>query len=89
MAQLNKVDMLIGGRVRLRRIQLGIALASLAANVRIPEGRLQAFEAGRERIGAQLLVEIARALGVPSAYFFQAPILEDPAEVALKHKFES
>jgi transcriptional regulator with XRE-family HTH domain len=73
MTQLNNMDTLIGRRIRLREIQLGIETKSLAASVRITEARLQAFEAGRDSIGAELLAEIAGALGVSSAYFFSAP----------------
>ena len=86
MAQLNKIDMLIGGRVRLRRIRLGMERATLAASLNISIARLQAFEAGRERIGAQFLVDFARALGVPPAYFFQTPKFEVSAVAVLQHK---
>jgi transcriptional regulator with XRE-family HTH domain len=73
MTQFNNVDTLIGRRIRPRKIQLGIETKSLAASVKITEARLKAFEAGRESIGAELLAEIAGALGVSSAYFFSAP----------------
>lgn len=73
MAQVNNADTLIGRRIRLRRIQLGIKTKSLAASVKITEARLQEFEAGRENISAELVAEIAGALGVSSAYFFSAP----------------
>lgn len=85
MAQLSKVNQLVGGRVRLRRIQLKIGLASLAASVKIPETQLKAFEAGRERISAKLLVELARALGVRPAYFFQNPVLKESAIAVLTY----
>jgi transcriptional regulator with XRE-family HTH domain len=83
MAKFNKIDVLVGGRVRLRRIQLGIEPASLALTAKIEESRLQAFEAGRERIGAKFLVVFAHALEVPPAFFFQNPIIKDPAPVAV------
>lgn len=86
MAQLNKIDMLIGGRVRLRRIQLGMERTTLAASANISIPRLQAFEAGRERIGAQFLADFASALGVPPAYFFQTPKFADSAVTVLMHK---
>jgi hypothetical protein len=73
MTQINNADTLIGRRIRLRRIQLGLKPKSLAAGVKITEARLQEFEAGRENICAELLAEIAGALGVSSAYFFSAP----------------
>jgi hypothetical protein len=41
--------------------------------VKIAEGRLHAFEAGRESIDAKILADIAGALGVSSAYFYSAP----------------
>lgn len=70
MSQLNGADTLIGRKIRLRRIQRGIKTNSLAASVKITEARLHAFEAGRERIEAALLAEIAGALGVSCAYLF-------------------
>ncbi len=50
MAQLNGAETLIARRIRLRRVQRGIELKSLAASVKITEDRLRAFEAGRESI---------------------------------------
>jgi hypothetical protein len=41
--------------------------------VNIVEARLHAFETGRESVDAELLAEIAGALGVSSAYFYSAP----------------
>jgi hypothetical protein len=73
MTQINNADKLIGRRIRLRRIQLGIKPKSLAASVKITDARLQEFEAGRENISAELVAEIAGALGVSSAYFFSVP----------------
>ena len=78
MAQLNSTDTLIGRRIRLRRIQRGIKTKSLAASVKITEARLQAFEAGRETIEAELLAEIAGALDVSAAYLF-SPLRTSPA----------
>jgi transcriptional regulator with XRE-family HTH domain len=72
MALHSKVDTLIGRKIRLRRIQLGIDVKSLAASVKITEAQLQAFEAGQDSIGAELLAEIAAALDASSAYFFSA-----------------
>ncbi|WP_374547415.1 helix-turn-helix domain-containing protein [Rhodoblastus sp.] len=73
MAQVKNLDALVGRRIRLRRIQLGIEAKSLAASVKVAEARLQAFELGRESICVELLAEIAGALGVSSAYFYSAP----------------
>jgi transcriptional regulator with XRE-family HTH domain len=73
MTQFNDLDALIGRRIRLRKTQLRIEAKSLAADVKITIARLQAFEAGTERVGAALLAEIAAALGVSSAFFYSAP----------------
>jgi transcriptional regulator with XRE-family HTH domain len=72
MALLKKVNTRIGRKIRLRRIQLGIDVKSFAASVKITEARLQAFEAGKDSIGPELLAEIAAALDASSAYFFRA-----------------
>jgi transcriptional regulator with XRE-family HTH domain len=83
MHKVNLIDRLVGGRVRLRRIQLGHEMTSLAAASGISEMRLQTMEAGRERIGATLLVEICRVLKVDPGFFFEGPVIEASGENAL------
>jgi transcriptional regulator with XRE-family HTH domain len=86
MQTVNPIDVIVGGRVRLRRIQLGLEIALLAAMLGIPDAQLQTMEAGRERIGAALLFEICRALKVVPGFFFEGPVTEASGEAALPHK---
>ena len=69
----NPIDMFVGGRIRLRRIQAGKELGDLASTLGISTNRLQTVEAGRERVGAALLVDIANALGAAPQVFLRGP----------------
>jgi transcriptional regulator with XRE-family HTH domain len=71
MEKLCSVDQIVGGRIRLRRIQLRMERATLASALAIPDSRLRALEAGRERAGAEMLYRICRQLGVRAQFFFE------------------
>jgi len=82
------VDQIVGGRIRLRRIQLHMERAALAEALAIPDSRLRALEAGRERVGAEMLYRICRHLTVSAQYIF-APWVDDSlkcAEVSMREK---
>lgn len=82
----NPIDMFVGGRIRLRRIQAGKELGDLASTLGISTTRLQTVEAGRERVGAALLVDIANALGAAPKFFFEDPSISPMAETALTYE---
>ena len=68
---------LTGGRIRERRIALGLRQADLARDVGISASYLNLIEHNRRRIGGKLLLDLSAALGVePSA-------LTEGAEAAL------
>ncbi|MFD1194153.1 short-chain fatty acyl-CoA regulator family protein [Seohaeicola saemankumensis] len=68
---------LTGGRIRERRIALGVRQADLARDVGISASYLNLIEHNRRRIGGKLLLDLSAALGVePSA-------LTEGAEAAL------
>jgi XRE family transcriptional regulator, fatty acid utilization regulator len=68
---------LTGGRIRERRIALGLRQADLARDVGISASYLNLIEHSRRRIGGKLLLDLSAALGVePSA-------LTEGAEAAL------
>jgi len=73
----NAIDVHVGKRIRLRRTALGLSIADLARKVGVPPEDLAACERGARRAGAALLLPLARALGVPTGYFFRDP---DPGE---------
>ncbi len=66
----NKIDELIGDRVRLERERLGISAAVLAGRVGLTIEDLDACEQGRRRIGAALLMRIVQALNIPVKALF-------------------
>lgn len=65
------VDMHVGQRVRLRRIELGMSQNELARLIGITFQQLQKNERGVNRLSASRLYETARVLDVPESYFFE------------------
>lgn len=66
----HKTDVHIGGRIRERRIALGMSQAALAADLGITFQQVQKYESGANRVGGSRLWDISRALNVPVSYFF-------------------
>lgn len=69
--QPTSVDLEIGRLIRERRGELGLNLQQLADRIGIAVQQLQKYETGENRVAASRLVEIARELGVPVAWFFE------------------
>jgi len=67
----NPVDLHVGARVRMRRKFLGMSQEGLAETIDLTFQQVQKYERGSNRISASKLFEIARALKVPVAYFFE------------------
>ena len=67
----NPIDVHVGSRVRLRRKFLGKSQDSLAGHLDLTFQQVQKYERGLNRISASKLFEVARALQVPVAYFFE------------------
>ena len=65
------IDRHVGARMRLRRMELGFTQAALAARFGITFQAVQKYEAGRVRISASRLYEVARALGATPDFFFE------------------
>jgi len=65
------VDLHVGRRVRAARQHAGISLTKLAGRVGVAFQQLQKYEAGANRISASMLFDIARALKVPVAAFYE------------------
>lgn len=66
---LNEADVLIGTRLRTRRLEMGLSQVALANRVGITFQQVQKYETGRNRIAASRLAHIANVLGVPAGYF--------------------
>lgn len=66
----NPIDIHVGGRVRLRRMMLGMSQEKLGEQLGITFQQIQKYEKGTNRIGASRLQNIASALSVPVGFFF-------------------
>ena len=64
------VDVHVGQRVRQRRWMIGMTQQQLADQVGIKFQQIQKYETGTNRVSASRLWDIAEALGVPVAFFF-------------------
>ncbi len=73
----NPIDIHVGLQVRLRRKALKISQEKLAEALGLTFQQVQKYERGANRISASKLYEIARALRVSIAWFFEG--LSDPA----------
>jgi transcriptional regulator with XRE-family HTH domain len=60
----NHVDEWLGGLLREKRTSRGLSLAQLATKLRTDPEDISAYESGTKRIGTDLLLQIAEALGV-------------------------
>lgn len=65
------VDAHVGKRLRLRRTMMGLSQESLAKAVGITFQQVQKYEKGSNAMNAGRLVEFARFMQVPVAYFFE------------------
>jgi transcriptional regulator with XRE-family HTH domain len=71
------VDIHVGKRIRHRRWMVGTTQQQLAEKVGIKFQQIQKYETGMNRVSASRLWDIAEALEVPVAHFFEG--LEDVA----------
>jgi transcriptional regulator with XRE-family HTH domain len=68
---IHPVDRLVGQRVRLIRISLGMSQTTLASRLGLTFQQVQKYEKGTNRISASKLYEIAKVLKVDLASLFQ------------------
>lgn len=80
----NPIDKHVGGRVRMRRMMLGMSQEKLGERLGLTFQQIQKYEKGTNRIGASRLQETAAILSVPVSFFFEgAPQSGPVAEGAL------
>jgi transcriptional regulator with XRE-family HTH domain len=65
------IDVYVGGRMRLRRIQLGLSQGALAGKIGVSFQAVQKYESGDIRISASRLYDVAQVLEVSPAVFFE------------------
>lgn len=68
--QPNAVDQFVGGRVRARRLMLGMTQETLAGQLHLTFQQVQKYEKGVNRISASRLHELSGILQVPVPFFF-------------------
>ncbi len=64
------VDVHVGSRIRLRRIELGMSQERLGSAVGLTFQQIQKYERGVNRVGASRLFDLSRVLDVPVGYFY-------------------
>jgi transcriptional regulator with XRE-family HTH domain len=76
----NPIDVHVGGRVRMRRIEVNMSQQVLGGHIDLTFQQIQKYEKGMNRIGASRLQQIGKILEVRAAYFFEgAPGGWEPA----------
>lgn len=76
------VDVHVGKRIRHRRWMVGMTQQQLAEKVGIKFQQIQKYETGMNRVSASRLWDIAEALAVPVAFFFEGMDAAAAAPVA-------
>src|SRR5262252_8709955 len=79
------IDDHVGGRIRERRIMLGLTQQQLAELIGVTYQQEHKYERGINRVSAGRLSEIARALNVPVGYFYEG-IGEEGVRPATQHQ---
>lgn len=67
----NPIDAEVGRRIKLQRMSAGLTQSELAQELGVTFQQLQKNEYGVNRVGASRLAQIAKALKVPVALFFE------------------
>jgi transcriptional regulator with XRE-family HTH domain len=68
------IDVMVGKRIRLRRIKLASSQTDLAKKLGLTFQQVQKYEKGTNRVSCSRLHEIASQLAVPVGYFFSDSI---------------
>lgn len=74
------IDRLIGAAITRRRIEVGVSSKELAAELGISVGQLERYETGTDRVRAEALMAVCKALNVRPRYFFDALSAVAPGE---------
>ncbi len=67
---IHDINDMVGGRIRARRLEKGMTIEQLAAEVGVPDTSLTDYETGRESVRVSTLFRICRALSAPLSFFF-------------------
>ena len=82
----NPIDVHVGGRVRMRRMLIGMSQEKLGEALGLTFQQVQKYEKGANRIGASRIYQIGRILNVPVEFFFEGVQLDqvDDGDCALE-----
>lgn len=65
------MDQLVGSRIRLRRLALGMSQEKLGEHLGVTFQQVQKYEKGVNRVGASRLQRISEVLNAPISFFFE------------------
>jgi transcriptional regulator with XRE-family HTH domain len=82
---MNSINLIVGARIRQRRFQVRMNIADLARRAGISPDRLLRYEEGRERIPADCVARLCRALDMRPADIFAPPSEPEGAAVRVHH----
>ncbi|HEY3617340.1 MAG TPA: helix-turn-helix transcriptional regulator [Candidatus Sulfotelmatobacter sp.] len=82
------IDDHVGGRIRERRIMLGLTQQQLAEMIGVSYQQAHKYERGVNRVSAGRLFEIARALNAPITYFHEGIGEEGPPQITLHQRMQ-
>jgi transcriptional regulator with XRE-family HTH domain len=81
------IDVIVGKRIRLRRLQLSLSQTDLGQKLGVAFQQVQKYEKGTNRVSCSRLYEISKILDVPVTYFFSASG-DAGIEVAVAEQFD-
>ena len=65
------VDNYVGGRIRARRVELGLSQTAVAVQLGLTFQQVQKYERGYNRVSASRLYDLSKILNVDIEYFFE------------------
>src|SRR6201997_5184926 len=80
------IDDHVGGRIRERRIMLGLTQQRLAEMIGVTYQQAHKYERSVNRVSAGRLFEIARALSAPITFFYEGIGQEGPRQITLHQR---
>ncbi|SCB49569.1 Transcriptional regulator, contains XRE-family HTH domain [Rhizobium multihospitium] len=70
-SHIHPVDQYVGRQIRILRIQLNLSQGDLGRGIGVSLQQVQKYEAGKNRVSASMLYEIASCMQAPVARFFK------------------
>lgn len=65
------VDVFVGKRIRMRRLEIGLGQKTLGETIGITFQQIQKYENGTNRVTSSRIMQIADVLKVPPTFFFE------------------